>query len=217
MQTQLDLLRQTGVIPTQKLMETTVNIVGVGAIGSHIAHQLAKSGMQNVTLWDLDRISTHNIPNQHFSVDDIGKNKAVVMAEQIKRDTGMEYRVRKVWRKQSFKGLVFSCVDSMATRKAILEKMKEGMFIETRMGVYHGQIFSIDPRKEEQTKFWMGHYVGDDDVDMEVSACGTALTIGSTANLLASVATWQGIKYLNEEDLPRGLIVSVKPHLIKEI
>ncbi len=182
--------------------------------------QLSKSGMLSVTLWDSDSVESHNIPNQAFGINMVGRNKAEAMAEIVQRDTGLQYKHRGNWSKDNFGGealgsVVFSCVDSMKVRKEILDSMKQGLFIEVRMGVYHGQVFSIDTSIEEDRKFWHDHYVGDDIIE-EKSACGTSLTIGSTANLLSSIASWQVIKYMNDEKLARCLTACVSPYTIME-
>lgn len=176
---------------------------------------LAKMGMLDVTLWDFDNIESHNISNQNFGQKLIGRNKAKAMASLIKRDTGFVYPSKGKWTGKKLSGLVFSCVDSMEVRKDLLHTMQEGMFIETRMGVYHGQIFSIDPQDKDQVAFWDSNWVGDDLIE-EKSACGSSLTIGHTAQLLSSLADWQGVKYMKEEKLPRCITASVNPYTIIE-
>lgn len=178
--------------------------------------QVAKMGMLNVTLWDYDQIESHNIPNQIYSNSSIGLLKVDEMQRLIKDSTGLVYDTRGKWKGEKLEGLVFSCVDSMSARKRILSKVSNGIFIETRMGVYHGQIFCIDPADKEQVAFWHSHWCGDDVIE-EKSACGSSLTIGSTAQLLSSIASWQGIYYMREEPLSRGITVSTKPYLLMEM
>ena len=177
--------------------------------------QLSKSGMLSTTLWDSDSIESHNIPNQAFGLDMVGRNKAEAMAGIVERDTGLKYKHRGHWDGEPLGSVVFSCVDSMEIRKKILDSMETGLFIETRMGVYHGQVFSIDASIDEDREFWKGHYVGDDLVE-EKSACGTSLTIGSTANLLSSIAGWQLIKHMNDEKLARCITACVNPYTLLE-
>ena len=172
-------------------------------------------GMLNVTMWDFDKIEPHNIPNQIYTNEMIGWNKTAAMQHMVKEATGLSYDIKGKWNGQKLEGLVFSCVDSMKARKDILESMGKGLFIETRMGVYHGQIYTINPKKKGDVKFWHSYYTSDDVVE-EKSACGTSLTIGATANMIASYAVWQGIKYMNKEKLTKGITVSVKPYLVME-
>lgn len=171
--------------------------------------------MLNVTLWDFDSIESHNIPNQAFGIQRVGQNKAEAMAEIVKETTGLIYPSKGIWNGEKLGSVVFSCVDSMEVRKQILESMKSGLFIEVRMGVYHGQVYSIDTSIKEDRQFWLNNYVGDD-VVVEKSACGTSLTIGSTANLLSSIAAWQLIKHMRRDEVPRCITASVNPYVIME-
>ena len=41
-----------------------INIIGVGAVGSYIALQLAKLGVEKIIIWDFDVVDEHNITNQ---------------------------------------------------------------------------------------------------------------------------------------------------------
>ena len=212
----LNLVRQTGIIPTDKLVEERVHILGVGAIGSHLALMLSKTGILDVTLWDSDHIESHNIPNQAFDTDMEGRNKAEAMAEIVKKATGLEYQTKGFWDGEELEGMVFSCVDSMETRKKILEATKSGIFIETRMGVYHGNVYAIRPEDTEQVKFWHSQWSGDDVIE-EKSACGSSLTIGATAQLLSSIAAWQGYHFMRDEKTARGVVACVNPYLIQEL
>ena len=171
--------------------------------------------MQDITLWDFDTIESHNIPNQAFPISMIGENKAEALASVVRDATNIEYETKGKWNGERLGGLVLCCVDSMQVRRSVLSKMNKGTFIETRMGVSHGQIFSIDSRNKEDRAFWRKHWAGDDIIE-EKSACGTSLTIGSTAQLLSSHVAWQVIKHLNGEKLVRGMTVCVTPLHIEE-
>ncbi|MCP5004639.1 MAG: hypothetical protein GY941_11985 [Planctomycetes bacterium] len=189
----------------------------MGAIGSQIAFQLAKTGMRQVTLWDFDTVEAHNISNQIYSSSMIGKAKAPCMQAIIKENTEHDYGIMGKWDGEPLEGLVISCVDNMDTRKAILHSMTDGLFIEIRMGVYHGQIFSIDSSSKKQVKFWDSKWKSDADMPEERSACGSSLTIGATANLLSSLAVWQCIKHLRGDDMNMQITACVNPYLIEVI
>lgn len=138
------------------------------------------------------------------------------MRDIVKAETGLNYHAQGKWDGEELGTIVFSCVDSMEVRKQILDSMTDGLFIEVRMGVKHGQVFSIDTKSDEDKAFWNSYYCGDDVVE-EKSACGTSLTIGSTATLLSSIASWQCIKHMNDEKLSRMIIASVEPYMMQEV
>ena len=48
-----------------------IHIIGLGAIGSTLAEQLARMGFTNFYIYDFDRIEEKNIVNQNFYMSDI--------------------------------------------------------------------------------------------------------------------------------------------------
>ncbi len=61
-------------------------IVGIGGVGSWVAEALARNGIGNITLIDLDDICITNINRQiHALTDTIGQSKVDVMCERIKQ------------------------------------------------------------------------------------------------------------------------------------
>lgn len=60
----------------QNLFNSNVAIIGLGALGSHIAMLLAASGIRSFTLIDGDKISISNLPRQfHYKEKEIDKFK----------------------------------------------------------------------------------------------------------------------------------------------
>lgn len=62
---------------TQELLNGLhVAVVGVGGLGSAIAHVLVRMGVKNLTLYDGDEVATHNLSRQHLYVqEDVHKPK----------------------------------------------------------------------------------------------------------------------------------------------
>ena len=48
-----------------------IHIIGLGAIGSTLAEQLARMGFTNFYIYDFDRIEEKNIVNQNFYMSDV--------------------------------------------------------------------------------------------------------------------------------------------------
>ena len=70
----------------EKLMNARVVIVGVGATGCEVAKNLALMGVGNLVLIDNDVVELSNLSRQMlFTDDDIGKPKAIVAAEKLKK------------------------------------------------------------------------------------------------------------------------------------
>ncbi|MHA2357996.1 MAG: HesA/MoeB/ThiF family protein [Candidatus Heimdallarchaeaceae archaeon] len=67
-----------------KLDNSTVILVGVGAIGSYVGTILASSGVGKLILIDFDSIELSNLNRQLlFREEDVGKNKAEVAAKRL--------------------------------------------------------------------------------------------------------------------------------------
>src|SRR5580704_5652521 len=66
--------------------EASVCCVGAGGIISHIAPTLARKGIGRITLLDRDIVEVCNLNRQLFYEKDIGRNKALAMAENLQRE-----------------------------------------------------------------------------------------------------------------------------------
>ena len=78
--------RLYGTKGAQKLNDSHFCVVGIGGVGSWVAEALARNGVGNITLIDLDDICITNINRQiHALSETIGKDKIEVMAERIKQ------------------------------------------------------------------------------------------------------------------------------------
>jgi molybdopterin/thiamine biosynthesis adenylyltransferase len=111
-------------------LKAPIHIIGCGAIGSHVAERLVRMGCEDIHLWDFDEVSPHNITNQMFIEDDIGRCKidAILdMLYEINSDLmipGAE-RIKlhgAGWKDELLSGYVFLCVDNIDLRRAIVEK-----------------------------------------------------------------------------------------------
>lgn len=61
-------------------------VIGIGGVGSWVAEALARNGVGNITLIDLDDICITNINRQiHALTETIGESKVDVMGERIKQ------------------------------------------------------------------------------------------------------------------------------------
>ncbi|WP_028773678.1 tRNA cyclic N6-threonylcarbamoyladenosine(37) synthase TcdA [Shewanella waksmanii] len=69
----------------QQFSKSHVAVVGIGGVGTWVAEALARSGIAEITLIDLDDICVTNTNRQiHALRDTIGESKVEVMAKRIK-------------------------------------------------------------------------------------------------------------------------------------
>ena len=116
------LIRQLGLVPSDRLVGLTATIIGVGAIGRQVAIQLAAIGVRSIQLIDFDVVDETNITTQGYSASDVGKLKVDATSttiQQIDPDIQVE-TINDRFRPRCVTGDVFfCCVDSISARSAI--------------------------------------------------------------------------------------------------
>jgi tRNA threonylcarbamoyladenosine dehydratase len=77
--------RLYGVECLQRLREAHVCVIGIGGVGSWTAEAIARSGLGQLTLVDLDEVCVSNINRQiHALSETVGRPKVEVMAERVR-------------------------------------------------------------------------------------------------------------------------------------
>lgn len=156
----LDLTRQSGLIPTEVAANTSVCVIGAGAIGSHVAEVLCKMGIRKIRVIDYDTIEAHNLPNQGYYLDDLGKLKVEALAERLKRGTGAEVvadasKLERITRFQE--DVMIAAVDSMDVRRLIFDcfqaSTKCQVLLDGRMGARVAQVHFVDKTEERMSRY----------------------------------------------------------------
>ena len=146
----MDFSRQSELFDVETF-NTPVTIIGAGATGSWLALSLAKMGIKDITVWDFDTIEEHNLPNQQYNHIDIGKTKVQALQMNINISTGIEIKVKNQrYTDQPLTGIVFMMIDTMSGRKQIWrDRIRLNpnikLYVEPRMGLELGRIYSINP------------------------------------------------------------------------
>lgn len=65
----------------EKLKHAKVAVAGLGGIGSHIAVNLARSGVGKIHLVDFDRVDLTNLNRQAYTIEHLGKLKTEALKE----------------------------------------------------------------------------------------------------------------------------------------
>src|SRR5690606_22588088 len=77
--------RLYGIKALERFRRSHVCVIGIGGVGSWAAEALARSGIGEITLIDLDDICISNTNRQlHALAGTIGQDKVAVMAERIR-------------------------------------------------------------------------------------------------------------------------------------
>jgi hypothetical protein len=197
-----------------------MHIIGAGATGSRVFSALIELGVQNIAVYDPDIVEDHNLANQIYMASDVGRAKVKGCYEYAKAKLGtkklpetLEFKETLVTKNYMHEGgvaggVVFLLTDTMKSRKNIVTALTKRcgnsgsetappmLIIETRMGSTHGSIFSINPFDAAAVKAWNTTLVDDEDKDnLELSPCGSSLSVGTTASLIANYAVWQMMQF----------------------
>ena len=205
----IDISRHHEYFPISSYKDKTITLIGVGATGSRIFEALINLGFSDIHLYDPDVVENHNIANQLYTAKDVGELKVHAASTWETCNTG-EAACAKVYPEKiegncrhKVKGIVFLLTDTMLSRGEIANntlKMNPNveLVIETRMAISHGNINMFNPMIMKEYLQWFATLISDD--AGEESACGTSLTIGTTASIIANIAVNMMINYLIIED-----------------
>lgn len=187
-----------------------IDVIGVGATGSKVVAALARLGIQNIHVWDYDLVEAHNVANQEYGLDDIGKLKVEALRDRILRDTGISISIHpvKISTEEDAElntvspdevsgDIIFLLVDSMSARRDIFDELENNMttdlLIETRMGPSVGRVYAFNPNCASHVEAWRKTLYSDEEAGR--SACGASTSVGPTASIIASYAVWRLIKW----------------------
>lgn len=171
---EVSFLRHSGWFGPEDSGNTYLNIIGVGATGSHIGLYAAKMGFHNFRIFDPDKVEAHNLPNQIYSAQDIGSSK-VDAFERILKEFNPHVVVEKhnyYYETEKHKNLISGplvlTVDTMRARKDIYDTFKNNWKIkkvfETRLGFDYGELNIIDNFSSSQLEEWRSNLFNDEDV-----------------------------------------------------
>lgn len=186
----------------------TCHVIGCGSIGSNVAELLARYGIENITLWDFDIVEPHNLANQIYTTEDIGKEKTLALAEKlyaINPDLKNTLEIKGAFANQPLTGFVFMCVDSVEVRKQIMESQKYNMIIEAifdfRTTLLEGQCYMArwNNEKEKDSLLTSLNFTSEEAAaNTPVSACGFELSVAPVVRMTAELGIANFTNLINE-------------------
>ncbi|GGJ81985.1 tRNA cyclic N6-threonylcarbamoyladenosine(37) synthase TcdA [Pseudomonas matsuisoli] len=142
--------RLYGVEGARRLAAAHVAVVGVGGVGSWAAEALVRSGVGEISLYDLDDVCTTNTNRQvHALTDTVGKPKVDVMAERLRAinpactvHTVCDFVTRETMAEYITPNLdgVIDCIDSVPSKAALIAWCKRRKLSIVSTGGAGGQV-----------------------------------------------------------------------------
>ncbi|MGD9382355.1 MAG: ThiF family adenylyltransferase [Candidatus Thorarchaeota archaeon] len=190
-----------------------IHIIGAGATGSRLFASLIELGFDEINVYDYDHVENHNLANQLFLMEDVGELKVDALSSWVKAKIGEDLPNCKFINTSLpddqvyLDGTVFLLTDTMSSRKEIYEACIAGnpdidRVIETRMASSFGNVYSFNP--EQHGNHWLDTLI--DDNLAEKSSCGSSISVGATANIIANAAVWQFMLSLNDPDAADDIV-----------
>ena len=192
--------------------DARIHSVGCGSVGSTIAENLARCGVTKMTLWDFDKVEAHNIVNQMFRQQDVGKLKVDALKD-ILMDINPEMKDTvetkpEGWQGKLMSGYVFLCVDNIELRKEIVKRHMDTPYVKAMFdvrtlltGAQHYAAAWDDFKMKQNFLESMNFSHEEAAAETPVSACGVTLGVATTVRLISALAVNNYIKYVKGEGL----------------
>ncbi len=190
-----------------------VHIIGCGAVGSTLAENLARAGIDNFVLYDFDRVESKNVVNQMFAAADIGQFK-VNAVERIIKSINPDASVRKRpsgWNGEVVSGYVFMCPDSIEIRQRIARTIKDSPFVkgvfDFRTALTSAQHFAADwSDKDQRDAFISSMDFSGDEVQEVTTACGETLGVAPTVRVIVAYGVANFMNFIKGDPLKKVIV-----------
>lgn len=215
----MNLIRQEEFFSPVKI-EDEIHVIGIGAIGSHIAEMLVRMGLDNIHIYDFDTVDEHNIPNQLYTDKNIGNHKVSALQSYLldinpDLENIITHPKGYVLGKTRLSGYVFLCVDSINLRKNIIQEQQYNPMIKAvfdfRMGLEDAQHYAADwSDKTHIEKLLASMNFTDEEAKeaMPTTACGSALCVLPTIRVITSYGVANWINFIKSSKLKTVILAN---------
>lgn len=187
-------------------------IIGCGSIGSNVAELLTRQGVENMILWDMDYVESHNIANQLYTEKHIGMRKTKALKDIL---TEINPKLKNTvqtndtpYENETLGGFVFMCVDNIPTRQAIIEHNFYNRNIKAvfdfRTTLLEGQHYAADwnsPKAKRSLRNSLNFTDEDAEKNTPVSACGFELSVSPVVRMTAIQGIVNFTNYINGKEM----------------
>lgn len=196
-----------------------IHIVGCGSVGSTVAENLARSGVTNMTLWDFDKVEPHNLANQMFRQQDVGRLKVDALFDMLKEiNPAVQDKVELKpdgWTGKLMSGYIFLCVDNIELRREIVEKHMDSPYVKAmfdfRTRLEDAQHYAADwSNLKMKQDFLNSMNFSHEEAKEEtpVSACNVTLSVCPTVRIVCAYGVANFMNFWNGKPLKKLILVN---------
>lgn len=200
-----------------EMCKQRIHIIGCGAIGSTVAENLARFGLTKISLYDFDVVEAHNIANQMFTQEDIGKLKVSAVAENLRKINpeivGDLRIIEKGYVGQKLSGYVFLCVDNIDLRREIAKSCVGNTFVKAmfdfRMRLTDAQHYAADWSDSKMVEAFLNSMEFSHEEaknETPVSACNITLSVVPTVRMIVALGVSNFINFAKGESIKKLIL-----------
>jgi hypothetical protein len=194
------------------------HILGCGSVGSTIAELLARLGVTNISLYDFDLVSPHNIANQMFMDADIGRLKIDAVKDMIisiNPEAAEDIEIHpEGWKKGTrLNGYVFLCVDNIDLRREIVTENQMNLSIKAmfdfRTRLEDAQHYAADWKDTYQVKNLLNSMDFTHDeakASTPVTACNVEMGVAPTVRCICNLGITNFMNFVKGKPLKKMVI-----------
>ena len=198
--------------------DARIHIIGCGSVGSTIAENLARCGVTKMTLWDFDRVEPHNICNQMFRQQDVGKLKVEALKDiltGINPDIVDELELKPDgWQGKLLSRYIFLAVDSIELRRKFVEAHMDSPYVKAvfdfRTLLESAQHYAADwedyKMKQDLLKSMQFSHE-EAKAETPVSACGVTLGVATTVRLVCALGVDNYINFVKGKGIKKLILI----------
>lgn len=195
-----------------------IHIIGCGSVGSTVAELLARFGLTKITLYDFDIVEKHNLVNQMFTSEDVGRPKVDAVADMICRINPEAKESLKIapegYTNQRLSGYVFLCVDNIELRKEIASKYEGNPFIKAmfdfRTRLTDAQHYAANWSDNKMVADFLNSMSFTREEAKEatpMSACNVALSVAPTLRVVCSYGVSNFINFVSKGEIKKLVLI----------
>jgi molybdopterin/thiamine biosynthesis adenylyltransferase len=172
-------------------------------------------GVGKFLIFDDDFIEAHNLPNQFYRPEDLGKPKVEALREMMEAfspSVQVDTAAERYTQGTLLNGIVISAVDSMASRMAIWKTVKSNservpFYVEARMGAEFLRLYSFVPGNRELTTWYESMLYPDSEA---VEATCTERAIMYTVMVAAGLIADQVKRHIRGEEVKKEILLDLQ-------
>ncbi|WP_379966288.1 ThiF family adenylyltransferase [Epilithonimonas sp. UC225_85] len=201
------MLQNFGEIAQEKMLSSKVLVIGAGGLGCPVIQYLTAGGVGNIGIVDHDMVSLSNLQRQVlFNTEDIGKNKALVASEKLKKlNPGIIIKAFPIAinNKNALElirnyDIIVDCTDNFATRYLINDAcvLLDKPLVFGAIYQYEGQVAVFNVSNESGIKINYRHLFPIPPSAEEAPDCATAGVLGVLPGIIGVMQAVEIIKLI---------------------